>query len=88
MAANAVGIVLYLRLASRGWRIPKEHGMIPVTGEPFVWVLAVPVFVIFLMADIVWGLLLLRDRKLKRGLWWFVTAALWLLALVIDFSHH
>jgi len=42
MAANAVGIVLYLLLASRGWRIPQEHGMVPVTGEPFVWVLALP----------------------------------------------
>ncbi len=39
MAANAVGIVLYLVLASRGWRIPQEHGAVPVTGEPFVWVL-------------------------------------------------
>ncbi len=32
MVANAVGIVLYLVLASRGWRIPQEHGMVPVTG--------------------------------------------------------
>ena len=29
--------------------------MVPVTGEPFVLVLAVPVFGIFLLADIVWG---------------------------------
>jgi len=43
MAANEVGIVLYLRLAFRGWRIPQEHGAIPVTGEPFVWALALPV---------------------------------------------
>jgi hypothetical protein len=88
MAANAVGIVLYLLLAARSWRIPEEHGMIPITGQPFVWALATPVFGIFLLADIVWGVLLLRDRQLKRWLWWLVTAALWLLALVIDFSHH
>jgi hypothetical protein len=55
MAANAVGIVLYLVLASRGWRIPQEHGMVPVTGEPFVWVLALPVLGVFFLADIVWG---------------------------------
>lgn len=54
MAANAVGIVLYLLLASRGWGIPKEHGMVPVTGEPFVWALALPVLGVFLLADIVW----------------------------------
>ena len=88
MAANAVGIVLYLVLACRGWRIPQEHGMVPVTGEPFVWVLAVPVFGVFLLADIVWGGLLLRDRVSKRGLWWLVTAAVWLLAIGIDFSRH
>jgi hypothetical protein len=88
MAANAVGMVLYLALASRGWRIPKEHGMVPVTGEPFVWALALPVLGAFLLADIVWGGLLLRERESKRRLWWLVTAAVWLLAIGIDFSHH
>ena len=88
MAANAVGIVLYLVLASRGWRIPQEHGMVPVTGEPFVWALVLPVLGVFLLADIVWGGLLLRDRVSKRGLWWLVTAAVWLLAIGIDFSRH
>ena len=75
MATNAVGIVLYLVLASRGWRIPQEHGMVPVAGEPFVWALALPVLGAFLLANIVWGGLLLRDRETKRRLWWLVTAA-------------
>jgi hypothetical protein len=88
MLANAAGIAIYLVLASRGWRIPQEHGMVPVTGEPFVWVLALPVLGVFLLADIVWGGLLLRGRELKRGLWWLVTAAAWLLAIGIDFSRH
>ena len=88
MAANAVGIVLYLVVASRGWRIPQEHGMVPVTGEPFVWALALPVLGAFLLADIVWGGFLLRDRESKRRLWWLVTAAVWLLAIGIDFSRH
>ncbi len=88
MAANAVGIVLYLVLASRGWRIPQEHGMVPVTGEPFVCVLAVPLLGVFLLADIVWGSLLLRDTEFKRRLWWLVTAAVWVLAIGIDFSRH
>jgi hypothetical protein len=88
MAANAVGIVLYLVLASRGWRIPQEHGMVPVAGEPFVWALALPALGVFFLADVVWGGLLLRGGESKRRLWWLVTAAVWLLAIVIDFSHH
>jgi len=88
MAANAVGVVLYLRLASRGWRVPEEHGIVPVTGEPFVWALALPVLGAFFLADVVWGGLLLRDRESKRRLWWLVTSAVWLLAIVLDFSRH
>jgi hypothetical protein len=85
---NAVGMVLYLRLASRGWRIPQEHGAIPVTGEPFVWALALPVLGVFLLADIVWGGLLLRYRQPKRGLWWLITGGLWVIAIWVDFTHH
>ena len=33
MVANAVGIVLYLLLASRGWRIPQEHGWFLSVGS-------------------------------------------------------
>jgi hypothetical protein len=88
LAANAVGIGLYLRLASRGWRIPQEHGAVPVSGEPFVWALALPVLGVFLLADLVWGGLLLRRREQKRGLWWFIVGGLWLIAIVVDFAHH
>ena len=88
MAANAVGIGLYLRLASRGWRIPQEHGMVPIAGEPFVWALALPVLGVFFLADVVWGGLLLRGGESKRRRWWLVTAAVWLLAIAIDFSRH
>jgi hypothetical protein len=52
--ANAAGIALYLVLASRGWRIPQEHGAVPVvTAEPFVWVLAMPVLGVFFLTDAV-----------------------------------
>jgi hypothetical protein len=33
--------------------------MVPVTGEPFVWALALPVLGAFLLANIVWGSLAL-----------------------------
>jgi hypothetical protein len=86
--ANAFGIALYLALASRGWRIPEEHGVIPVSGEPYVWADALPVLGIFLLANIVWGGLLLRDRRSKRWLWWLVTGGLWVIAIWVDFAHH
>jgi hypothetical protein len=88
MVANAVGIVVYLVLASRSWRISEEHGAIPVTGEPLVWALALPVLGVFLLADIVWGGLLLRYRQPKRGLWWLITGGLWVIAIWVDFAHH
>ena len=88
MAANAVGIVLYLVLASRSWRVPQEHGMVPVTGEPFVWALALPVLGVFFLADVVWGGLVLRGRESKRKRWWLVTAAVWVLTICVDFVHH
>ena len=31
--------------------------MVPVTGEPFVWVLALPVLGVFFLADAVWGVM-------------------------------
>jgi hypothetical protein len=88
MSANAVGIVLYLLLASRGWRILQEHGMVPVTGEPFVWALAIPVLAAFLLANIVWAVLLVRYRESKRGPWWLITGGVWLLTICADFAHH
>jgi hypothetical protein len=88
MAANVAGIALYLVIASRGWRIPQEHRMIPVAGEPFVWALALPVFGTFFLANIVWGALLLRVRESKRMMWWLAAAVGWLLAIGIDFSQH
>ncbi len=88
MFANAVGIASYLALASRGWRMPQEHGAVPVTGEPFVWVLALPVLGVLFLTDAVWGVMLLHNKEWKGRLWWALIAALWLVALVVDFSHH
>jgi hypothetical protein len=53
-----------------------------------VWALALPVLGAFLLADIVWGGLLLRYRQPKRGLWWLITGGLWVIALWVDFAHH
>lgn len=88
MLANSVGIAIYFVLASRGWRIPQEHGEVPIAGEPLVWVLALPVLGVFLLANIVWGGMLLRYKDSKRWLWWVITVAAWLFTIYIDFAHH
>lgn len=85
--ANVAGIAAYLGLASRSWRIPEEHGEIPIAGEPFVWAMALPVLGIFFLVDLVWGGLLWRRRDRRAALWWFVVFGLWLIALVVDFAH-
>ena len=87
LVANGIGVVLYLILASRGWRLP-EQSEIPITGEPMVWSLALPVLTVFFFADIVWGVLILRSKESKRWLWWLVAAMGWLIAIAVDFSHH
>jgi hypothetical protein len=88
MAANAIGIQSYLRLASGGWRIPEEHGEIPISGEPFVWAFALPVLGVFVFVDAVWGVMLLRHKEWNGRIWLALIAIAWLAALVVDFSHH
>jgi len=88
MLSNAIGIAIYLMLASRGWRIPQEHGMVPVTGEPFVWVLALPVLGVLILVNTVWGVMLLRHKEWTGRTLWLVTAVVWVLAIGIDFSLH
>jgi len=86
--ANAIGIAIYLALASRGGRIPQEHGLIPVTGEPFVWVLALPLLGVFLLTNTVWAVMLTRRKEWKGMQWCLAAAAVWVLAIGIDFSRH
>jgi hypothetical protein len=87
--ANVAGAVLYLLLASRGWRIESEHGVIPISGEPFVWALALPVLGVFLILNFVWAVILLRRREgWRTALWWISSASIWFLAVVADFAHH
>jgi hypothetical protein len=62
---------------------------IPVTGEPYIWAAAIfKVVAIFLPLNIIWGLVILGGRQWKSGPYWVIVAALWLIALVIDFAHH
>ena len=62
--------------------------MVPVTGEPLVWAFALPVRGTFFLIDIAWGVVLLRNKDGKGGLWWALVAVSWIVALVVDFYHH
>jgi len=88
MLANAIGIAIYLKLASNGWRNPEEYGMIPVTAEPFLWAFALPVGAVCLVANLVWGGLIFRSGATRRWLSWLFVAGLWVIALCVDFAHH
>ena len=89
LTLNVIGAVLYLRLASHGWRIPQEKGMIPVTGEPLVWAIGVfPIWAAFLLLNAIWGVLILRWRQWGSGRLWLLLVPIWLIVVVIDFAHH
>ena len=91
LTCNAVGIAIYLVLASRAWAIPEERalGLNSTTGEPFIWALSVfPIYAVFFLVNCIWGMLLLRRHDWRSGRFWIGTFGLWVGAVVIDFAHH
>jgi hypothetical protein len=89
LALNPVGAVLYVWFASRGWRIQEEKGMIPVTGEPYVWAVGIfPVWAFLLLLNAIWALLIIKSREWGNGRLWLLNLPIWLIAAVIDFVHH
>ncbi|HTF67440.1 MAG TPA: hypothetical protein VK638_32650 [Edaphobacter sp.] len=92
LAANVIGAILYVVAASRGgWAIPEERaaGIYTTTGEPFVWFVSIlPIVAIFFVINLAWGAGILTRRNWHGGRLWLLTAAVWLGAVVIDFSHH
>jgi hypothetical protein len=83
-AFNCLGIAAYLMLAARGWA-PTDG--LPVTGEPFVWALCLPVLFFFVIFDVAW-ISLIAWKKLTSWLPFGITAALWMCAVAIDFTQH
>jgi hypothetical protein len=84
---NLGGAGAYLMLASRGWRDPAEAGVIPVTGEPFLWAACLPVLALSLLINVVWCALLER-RRLTGWPYFLTTSAIWIGAVAIDFTRH
>ena len=86
---NLIGAIVYVCLASHAWAIPREKGLHSETAEPFIWFLfAAPIFAIFCVVNVIWGVLILVRRRWRSGYLWLLTALIWLVAAVIDFAHH
>jgi len=89
IALNLIGAIVYVRLASHTWAIPQERGLHSQTAEPFIWFMFVmPIFTIFFVVDVIWGVLILVYRQWRSGYLWLLTALIWLVAAVIDFAQH
>lgn len=89
LGLNAVGAVIYLARTSPSWAIPQEHGMVPITGEPFVWFVgAFPICLGFFLLNFIWGVFIVSDRQWRSRLYWLLILPVWLAAIVIDFAHH
>jgi membrane protein YdbS with pleckstrin-like domain len=91
LVTNIVGAVVYVMASSRGWAIPQEReaGFYSVTGEPFIWAIAVvPIWALFSLLNLIWAAIIVR-RKQWRDTWlWVVTACIWLVGAAVDFAHH
>jgi hypothetical protein len=89
LVANAVGAVIYVLAARNSWAIPQESGLHATTGEPFVWALYVlPIWIFFSLVDLIWVSTIAVHRSWKDGRIWAAAIFIWIIAVVIDFSHH
>jgi len=84
---NLGGAFTYLVLASRGWRNQADSDL-PITGEPFVWAAALPVFGLFSIVNVAWGMKILIRRSWDHAKLWLMTAGIWLAAIWLDFANH
>ena len=89
LAVNVLGAITYVVAASHSWAIPQERGLNSTTGEPFVWALfVVPIFAVFAVPNLSWGGYICTKRRWRSGYFWLMAAAVWLIAIGIDFAHH
>jgi hypothetical protein len=91
LLANVLGIALYLLGARHAWVIPEEkaNGIHAITGEPFVWAVYVfPVWIVFLVLNLAWGLMIVARRRWLDGRMWLVAFWVWVVAVIVDFAHH
>ena len=89
LIANVIGAIIYLVRTSLSWAIPQEHGLVPIMGKPFIWFAGiVPVVIVFFPLNLIGGAHILLSRKWQNGYFWLSSAAVWFVAVWIDFAHH
>ena len=91
LAANLLGVLVYLWGAQHAWAIPQEvaNGVHSITGEPFVWAsFVLPVWLVFLVTNLIWGVTIVSRKRWPQGRLWLTSAAMWIIAVVVDFAHH
>jgi hypothetical protein len=91
LLANVLGVGLYLLGARHAWVIPEEkaNGIHVITGEPFVWAsFVLPVWIVFLVLNLAWGSMILARRRWLDGRVWLIAFLVWMIAVIIDFTHH
>ena len=89
LICNAVAAVFYVVRAEPSWAVPEEHGIIPISGEPFVWFASVfSILVGAFFLNLIWGLIIFACRQWRSGRYGLSTIPIWLSAIVIDFAHH
>lgn len=94
LAINALGVAIFLFVASRFW-IEPELADVPGAnvGNAFGWVLlAAPIPILFLFGDLVWTMMKMRGAGLaSRARYTALTLAMlagWSAAYLFDNAHH
>ena len=80
---NVAGAAVYVIRASMGWADPRERaaGIYSVTGESFVWFVAIfSVVVFFFGLNLTWGVVIVRRHCRGMSLW-LHAALVWLGAI-------
>jgi hypothetical protein len=62
--------------------------MVPVSGEPYVWAICLPILLSLLLCDVGWGLTLLIRSRLRNGRAWLICMLVLSAAIAVDFAHH
>lgn len=82
------GSVIYLKLASTGWRSASEGGQVPVTGEPFVWAASLPFLFLVVLVNVAWGIWIILRRPANGKTAFAASLLVMVGSVALDFAHH
>lgn len=89
LAANAIGMGLYLFFASALWVAPEDQGNPGGPGDAFVWLFtAFPVLLVFTVFNLVALFRIIKEYRRTKSLvpvlLWMVVCSVWLNVLFFD----